>query len=67
MSEHERNPFDAETPEWQLFENMIGARRAASAFAGDAARAQAKAKEQREKEARFQSALDRLAKDTPTP
>lgn len=56
----EKNPYPHDTPEWQLYENMIGARRAARAFAADAENYQIKAAAQREKEALFAAALEKI-------
>lgn len=57
---NEKNPYQQETPEWQLYENMISAEALARSHAADAERYQRKSAEAREKAERFKSALDKL-------
>jgi hypothetical protein len=55
-----KNPYEQESPEWQLFELAESADLQAVAFAQDAERYQAKAKQQREKAERFREVLAKL-------
>lgn len=56
----EKNPYSADTPEWQLWENMQSSYLQASAFAQDADRYTKKAGEARDKGDRFKAALGKL-------
>lgn len=58
----DNNPYEQESPEWQLFELAESAKHQASAFSADAERFQQKAKAAREKEERFRSSLKKLKK-----
>jgi hypothetical protein len=60
LTPDDRNPFDQETPEYQLFANMIGARNLALAHDRDADAATKKAEAAREKERKFAKALATL-------
>jgi hypothetical protein len=59
----EKNPFENDTPEFQLFENAVSADRQASAFNADVERYTYKAKEARERSERFVIALEKLLKE----
>lgn len=58
-----KNPFDSLTPEWQLFENMISAEKAAAAFDRDAEAYRLKSAEQRERASLYSEALAKLSGD----
>lgn len=60
LSTDDKNPYDSNTPEWQLFENAIGALRLECAYLNDVTRYQGMAKAAREKAALYQAALDKL-------
>jgi hypothetical protein len=59
----DKNPFGQETPEWQLFENMLGARKLQITHGADALKYQKLAEQAREKEEKFASALRKLGWD----
>ena len=61
MSGETKNPHDAESPEWQLWENMRAADLAAAASQADAERSIKKTAELRAKADRYRVALDKLA------
>lgn len=61
MASETKNPHDAESPEWQLWENMRGAELAAAASQADADRSLKKASELRAKADRYRDALAKLA------
>lgn len=63
MSKEEKNPYDTESPEWQLWENMKSSLLKSLAFANDAERYTRLSQEAREKSERYREALDRLSGD----
>jgi hypothetical protein len=61
MTQSERkNPYHQDSPEWQLWENMVSAEAQARAFAADAERAQQQSQRCREKAERFRETLEKL-------
>lgn len=57
----DKNPYDANSPEWQLWENMQSSRLQASAFADDVTRYTQRAKEARKRAELYRVALEKLA------
>ena len=55
-----KDPVEASTPEWQLWENITSARLAAISYEQDAERFTVKAQESREKAELYQAALAKL-------
>lgn len=60
IAENSKNTYDPNTPEWQLFENAIGALRLERAYIADHERYLKLAKEAREKHERYSVALKKL-------
>ena len=60
MTDAAKNPHDAGSPEWQLWENMTGAIRTERAYIADADRYTKMAAAQREKATAFEAALNKL-------
>jgi cytochrome c556 len=60
MAADDKNPYDPDTPEWQLWENMRGAERSERAYIADADRYTKMAAAQRQKAAAFKTALGKL-------
>lgn len=60
MTDRHKNPYSTETPEWQLFENMVCEERRSLAFSDDATRFAQLAQKAREKSQAFRSALEKL-------
>lgn len=58
-----KNPFDTNTPEWQLFENMKSSELLAVSQSGDAERYALLAAKSREKAGLFKEALTKLSPD----
>lgn len=56
----DKNPYEAGSPHWQLFESMISQRRLEQAFIADVERVQQKAQQARESGDAFRAALDIL-------
>lgn len=56
----DKNKYDPNSPEWQLFENMRGAEALERSYTADAEKATVRAKEAREKAERFRAALNVL-------
>ena len=61
MALAEMNPYRADTPEWQLYENAKGSDLVAVELARDAERYIEQAQAARERAQRFWAALERLA------
>ena len=67
MSES-KNPYPSDTPEWQLFENMVSSARCSTAFATDADCYLEKSSKAREKSEAYRAALEKLTgKPMPSP
>lgn len=67
MTSHdETNRYSPETPEWQLFEAMVSAKRAAAAYDADATRYMRLSQQSRIKEATYRAALLKLTEPTDT-
>lgn len=60
MSNAHKNPYNSDSPEWQLFENMVGAERLANVNYEDAHRSTQRAAEARAKADRYREALSIL-------
>jgi hypothetical protein len=58
----DKNPYDSETPEWQLWENMTSSARQSLAYAADAERYTKLSQAAREKSEKYRLALARLEK-----
>lgn len=65
MSEVKRNPYEAGTPTWQLWENAASAEAQARAWAADADNYQRKSQQARERAQQFWAALKALESVTP--
>ena len=61
------NPYKSDTPEWQLYENMISTERQSLAWAADAERYQKLCVDAREKAARYKAALEKLTDKAAAP
>lgn len=57
----DKNPYQIETPEWQLWENMKSSERQSLAFNADAERYLKKSQECREKSELYSAALKKLS------
>ena len=57
-----KNPYDSNTPEWQLFENMASNEALAASAAADSERALRRGAEAREKAELYRVALEKLTK-----
>jgi hypothetical protein len=62
MSERGKNPYEQDSPEWQLWENMTSARLQSLAYARDAERYSKLSSETREKAERYEATLAKLDK-----
>lgn len=55
-----KNPYNVDTPEWQLWENMTASEKLYLQYSIDAGRYTKMAAEAREKAAKYRAALDKL-------
>jgi hypothetical protein len=62
MTPRDKNPYDQNTPEWQLWENMESSRLLSLTLAEDADRALKKSQDARERSQAYQVALEKLSK-----
>jgi hypothetical protein len=60
------NPYDADTPLWQLHENMVSAEHVARAYASDAERYTKRSLEMRDKADLYRQAIAVLNNSDPT-
>ncbi len=57
------NPYEVNSPEWQLYENMAGLEMQASAAVADSERALKRAAEARFKAEKYRLALEKITRD----
>lgn len=55
-----KNIYEIHSPEWQLFENVLAARLAATAFDQDSERYRVKAMQERDRATKYLEALKKL-------